>query len=144
MGVQQTFMPHIFNDVTGRLTIIDPHRPDNNISGGTNQIDEIISCFSLAHQSLVNRLESYEKRDRQDQSHSFLECLIGGNFTPYENSRQSLYDLFATTLKGRPNPSIPVPPPPTKREADPPPPGAKSDGQPLSSVGRALTAVVRK
>ena len=133
-------MPHIFNDATGRLTIVDPHRPDNNVSGGTNQINEIINCFSLAHQGLLGRLAAYEKRNRQDQPRSFLECLIGGNFTTYENSRQKLYDLFTISLKRQ----LPVPPRPTKCDAVPPSPRAKSNGAPLSHVGRTLNPIVRK
>ncbi|KIX02346.1 uncharacterized protein Z518_08287 [Rhinocladiella mackenziei CBS 650.93] len=91
-------------DQTGRLTIIDPNRADNNISGGTALINDIIKCFSKSHRALLERLAAYEKRGSQDPPTSFLECLIGGNYTPYETQRKMLHDLSPTS-KIQPTPS---------------------------------------
>jgi non-canonical poly(A) RNA polymerase PAPD5/7 len=106
---QNTYMPYISrkdkNDT--RLTIIDPNRPDNNISGGTNQITEIVKCFSSAHQSLMLRLEHYEQRTAQSLNSSFLECLVGGNFAQYEMQRHVLHSL---SLKLAPVPKWLAPP----------------------------------
>ncbi|OAL39403.1 hypothetical protein AYO20_01273 [Fonsecaea nubica] len=79
-----------------RLTIIDPHRADNNISGGTKEIDKIFKCFSEAYKALMNRLCAYERRDPRAPQGSFLECLIGGNFTSYESQRKKLLDLCSS------------------------------------------------
>lgn len=86
-------MPHIFNDKDGRLTIIDPNRPDNNISGGTRLIGDIVKCFSSAHRALLQRLNAHEQRDKNSPISSFLGCLVGGNFSQFETQRQALYDL---------------------------------------------------
>ncbi|KAK5559463.1 hypothetical protein LTR46_002505 [Exophiala xenobiotica] len=106
---KNTYMPYISrkdkNDT--RLTIIDPNRPDNNISGGTNQITEIVKCFSSAHQSLMLRLEDYEQRTAQSPNSSFLECLVGGNFAQYEMQRDVLHSL---SLKFAPIFKVPAPP----------------------------------
>jgi len=106
---QNTYMPYISrkDKSDARLTIIDPNRPDNNISGGTNQITEIVRCFSSAHQSLMLRLDDYEKRTAQSPTSSLLECLVGGNFAQYEAQRQVLHNL---SLKLAPPPKLPAPP----------------------------------
>ncbi|EXJ80980.1 hypothetical protein A1O3_07268 [Capronia epimyces CBS 606.96] len=107
---KSSYMPHVFNDKDGRLTIVDPNRPDNNISGGTRLIDNIIDCFSAAHQTLVSRLSAYEERSLQGQPHSLLECLIGGNFTTYDTQRQTLFNLSTAGLNApsRSAPALPI------------------------------------
>ncbi|KIW66589.1 hypothetical protein, variant [Phialophora macrospora] len=86
----------------GRLTIIDPHRADNNISGGTRQIDTILDCFSKAHRALAARLASFEKDPLEVYVEGFLGCLIGGDFTSYERQRQRLRDLSVNAKHGPP------------------------------------------
>lgn len=81
-----------------RLTIIDPNRPDNNISGGTSQIADIAKSFASAHQALLGRLDVYEKQYPQSSPTSFLECLVGGNFSLYESQRKILFDLSLRLL----------------------------------------------
>jgi non-canonical poly(A) RNA polymerase PAPD5/7 len=102
---KKAYMPHIFNDKDGRLTIIDPNRPDNNISGGTRLISDILRCFSSAHRALLQRLNAHEQRDKNSPTSSFLGCLVGGNFTQFETQRQALYDLGLSLNLIRPSPS---------------------------------------
>ncbi|ETI27516.1 hypothetical protein G647_09707 [Cladophialophora carrionii CBS 160.54] len=83
-----------------RLTIIDPHRSDNNISGGTRQISTIFDCFSKAHKALTTRLASFEKDPSRHQANGFLGCLIGGDFTSYERQRQRLRELSVNATPG--------------------------------------------
>ncbi|KAJ4512220.1 hypothetical protein HRR83_006193 [Exophiala dermatitidis] len=90
---KSSYMPYAFKDKDGRLTIVDPNRPDNNISGGTRLIDNIMACFSSAHRTLLDQLNEYEQRVLHGQPQSLLECLIGGNFTLYETQRQTLLNL---------------------------------------------------
>ncbi|KAJ9606943.1 hypothetical protein H2200_008954 [Cladophialophora chaetospira] len=86
--------PARFNDKSNeRLTIIDPHRSDNNISGGTNQIHLIFDSFSKAHEALVTRLSAHESGATEDQPGTFLGCLIGGSFASYEAQRATLRAL---------------------------------------------------
>jgi non-canonical poly(A) RNA polymerase PAPD5/7 len=96
------YMPHVFDDRDGRLTIIDPNRPDNNISGGTRSINDIIRCFSSAHQALIQQLAAAETRRPQDQPPSFLACLVGGSFQQYEAQRQALHNLSNPIPKSKP------------------------------------------
>lgn len=89
---QASYTPHLFNhDKPGRLTIIDPNRPENNISGGTNKIELIFQCFSEAHQVLISRLAAYT--DNPSTVSSFLEGIVGSDFTEYELQRDMLYEL---------------------------------------------------
>ncbi|KIW19881.1 hypothetical protein PV08_00456 [Exophiala spinifera] len=101
---KSTYLPQLLkkDKSDSRLTIIDPNRPDNNISGGTNQIADITRCFSSAHQALLGRLDMYDMQYPKSSPVSFLECLLGGNFSSYESQRKILYDL---SLKLLPPPS---------------------------------------
>ncbi|KAJ9636009.1 hypothetical protein H2204_005506 [Knufia peltigerae] len=80
---KSTYMPHLLKKDKGdsRLTIIDPNRPDNNISGGTSQINEIGRSFSSAYQALVERLDMYEEQFPHNSTISFLECLSQASST---------------------------------------------------------------
>jgi hypothetical protein len=94
--VYQAHHPDRFNDKNNeRLTIIDPHRSDNNISGGTNQVEPIFNSFSKAHEALTTRLSAHQSGAGVDQPGTFLGCLIGGNFASYETQRAKLRDLSA-------------------------------------------------
>ncbi|EXJ69011.1 uncharacterized protein A1O5_07946 [Cladophialophora psammophila CBS 110553] len=88
-----SYRPRFDDREVRRLTIIDPHRADNNISGGTKEIDKIFKCFSEAYKALTSRLSAYERRNPQAPQGSFLECLIGGNFTLYDLQRKKLRGL---------------------------------------------------
>jgi non-canonical poly(A) RNA polymerase PAPD5/7 len=90
--VQISYKPMLFTrDKPGRLTIIDPNRPENNISGGTTLIEGICDSFARAHQSLHHRLNQYEKGEK---SESFLKDLIGGDFKSYDHQRQHLSNVY--------------------------------------------------
>jgi non-canonical poly(A) RNA polymerase PAPD5/7 len=87
ISIQATYKPHLFNrDQPGRLTIIDPNRPENNLSGGTGQVRTIFSCFASAHRTLQAKLREYADVDARD-SFSFLRNLIGGDFSIYTAQR---------------------------------------------------------
>lgn len=116
-------MRHVFGDKKGRLTIIDPNRPDNNISGGTSQIQRIFHAFSLAHKGLLERLDDVENADPDDDPKSFLEYIVGGDFKAYDMQRQMLYDLYDANLYVQQATSqVPPPPPSAGLPAKPPPP----------------------
>lgn len=116
-------MPHLFNrDKKGRLTIVDPNRPDNNISGGSSEIERVFRCFSRAHQVLQNRMADYSSFDPSSgRAFSFLEDIIGGDFEAYRVQREVLSRLHAG--QAGPAPAVvPPPPPPISQEPLPPPP----------------------
>jgi len=134
-------MARVFDDRAGRLTIIDPNRPDNNISGGTRLIADIKKSFSLAHQALVQLLAAHERQSPQHPPRSFLECLVGGNFTMYETQREILYNLSAAALNGQPYSTSALPAPTvTKRDPIAHAPGpAKSKDASTTNPERELT-----
>ena len=89
---QDLYKPLLFsNEKRNRLTIIDPNRPENNISGGTRLIEEIFDSFARAYDILQERLTSFEEGDTEI---CFLENLVGGNFTAYEEQREKLRSLY--------------------------------------------------
>jgi hypothetical protein len=79
------------NEKPDRLTIIDPNRPENNVSGGTRLISDIFQTFGRAHRSLLERLEAQEMGDTGG---SFLRNLVGGNFEAYSEQRTQLRELY--------------------------------------------------
>jgi hypothetical protein len=90
--LQESYKPLLFTkEKRGRLTIIDPNRPENNISGGTNQIETICDCFARAYDSLLESLRSFEEGDRDI---SFLQNLVGGNFDKYTEQREHLGSVY--------------------------------------------------
>ena len=74
-----------------RLTIIDPNRPSNNISGGTKNIKLIFRCFSKAYERLQAALS--QTPTLQTESHSILATILGTDFEQYEQQRDVLYEL---------------------------------------------------
>jgi non-canonical poly(A) RNA polymerase PAPD5/7 len=112
---QKSYKGHLFDkDKAGRLTIIDPNRSDNNISGGTRDIDTIQACFSSAHQILEDHLTSFDS-GADNHNFSFLKDLIGGNFAHYDAQRLKCRNLYfgLTGKEAEDALIIPPPPPPT-------------------------------
>ncbi|RMZ76597.1 hypothetical protein DV738_g4871, partial [Chaetothyriales sp. CBS 135597] len=90
-----TYRPHLFNnDKRGRLAIIDPNRPENNISGGSNQIEHVFALFSSAHDILSDHLSSFPVSRADKASFSFLKDIIGGDFAAYDKQRKALQSLY--------------------------------------------------
>ena len=112
------------------LSIIDPHRPDNNISAGTHEIQRIVDCFATAHENLQRRLHDESTQPRR--SGSLLEDILGGNFSAYELQRQSLYELHTEML--RILSAIPPPPAAIPASGVPPPPPSPSASKPPKVV----------
>lgn len=129
------------------LSIIDPHRQENNISAGTHEIQRIVNCFAKAHGTLQSRL--HDELIHPRRSDSLLEDILGGNFSAYDLQRRSLYNLHTEMLQKAA--AIPPPPPTTGPETKappPPPPNAANPPQPAdvsvrptrSSVSGSVTA----
>ncbi|KAL5118066.1 hypothetical protein ACEQ8H_004053 [Pleosporales sp. CAS-2024a] len=75
------------------LSIQDPNKPDNNISGGSRRVPEAFNVFAAAYDTLADRLRALELG--QDIGPSILECIIGGNYESYLNQRQRLRRLVS-------------------------------------------------
>jgi hypothetical protein len=116
--MQNTYRPFQFNnDKPDRLKIIDPNRPENNISGGSNKIGLIFQSFGQAHDILQEQLKEH---DDGRAVASFLEQLVGGNFESYDTQRDFLRDLHYGPDGQRAPAVIPPPPPLILRQAQVP------------------------
>ena len=122
---QRSYKPFVFNpSKADRLSIIDPNRYDNDISGGSQHVDIIFRAFASAYQKLKNRMEA-EMHGLPVPS-SVLGELIGGNYAHYAMQRDQLRSVFESTRTG-PHAFHAVPPPPPslpppRAEVRPPPP----------------------
>ncbi|KAF1351614.1 hypothetical protein EJ07DRAFT_159352 [Lizonia empirigonia] len=80
-------------DVDGRgerpdgLSIQDPNRPENNISGGSHKAWEVFRAFGSAYRVLKDRIDS------KSPGRSILECLLGGNYESYIMQRRHMQTL---------------------------------------------------
>ncbi|KAK5957114.1 hypothetical protein OHC33_001483 [Knufia fluminis] len=112
--------PPLRDEKMNRLMIIDPNRPDNNITGGSSEILRIVELFSRTHEILMARLDEFANPQQRNPGFSFLGEFIGGNFAAYQEQRRSLHRVY-NNITGIPPPFSPpslptvVPPPPPKR-----------------------------
>ena len=85
-------------DVDGRpdkrdgLSIQDPNRPENNISGGSHNVRAIFKAFAQAHDTLTDRMRATEMNE--NIGGSMLGCILGGNYTKYIDHRRRLRSLM--------------------------------------------------
>ena len=78
-----------------RLVIVDPNRSDNNITGGSSQVQRIFDVFPSICEDLRDRLDEYDTRGRHQSSFSFLDVIVGGNFTAYYEQRNALFKVYS-------------------------------------------------
>ncbi|KAF2772841.1 Nucleotidyltransferase [Teratosphaeria nubilosa] len=78
-----------------RLTIIDPHNPNNDISGGTARINDVLDVFRKAHSRIQQRL--HKIRAGEDVQSSILGCVLGGNYKSFMRQRDNLKQLEVCT-----------------------------------------------
>jgi non-canonical poly(A) RNA polymerase PAPD5/7 len=117
--------PGYFNKVyfgnPDRLTIEDPNNQDNDISGGTKEINLILRTFSRAHTTLQSRIE--QLAFYEDHRSSILGPIIAANFDEYIEQRLQLQNVFMTEARFARYRTPPPPPPGPHPEdgASPPP-----------------------
>ncbi|KAJ5092105.1 hypothetical protein NUU61_006975 [Penicillium alfredii] len=117
--------PGYFNKVffgnRDRLTIRDPNNASNDISGGTKEIEMILTAFSRAYRNLNDRLDYLVDYNQPDLG--FLGTIIGANYDDYTEQRYQLRHVFETSSRFARHRSPPPPPPmsPPGNEAAPPP-----------------------
>lgn len=70
-----------------RLTIIDPNDAQNDISGGTREINSVLQCFRHVHAQLQRRLAQV---DSGEDEGSILGCIWGGNYSSFLQQREYL------------------------------------------------------
>jgi len=91
-----------------RLTIIDPNRRDNDISGGSKRIDDVLDCFRSAHAKIQRRLALLH--EGEDVEESILGCVWGGNYASFIRQREKLSMLHrGYAVSPPPPPPAPLP-----------------------------------
>lgn len=80
---------------TNKFCIIDPNRPENDISGGAKNSAAIRSLFSEGFQTLQNRMAELQysaEADRRCQS--ILGPIIAGNYSSFRLQREHLAHMY--------------------------------------------------
>lgn len=70
------------------LTIVDPNRADNDISGGSKQVEAVFKCFRGALSMIQHRLDAISKGESDEKS--ILGCVLGGNYSSFIEQRTIL------------------------------------------------------
>ncbi|KAF2244107.1 hypothetical protein BU26DRAFT_435260 [Trematosphaeria pertusa] len=70
------------------LSIQDPNRPNNNISGGSFKAKQVFDAFAGAHRALKERMDAI--RNAGDSHFSILGALFAGDYTSYEVQRKRM------------------------------------------------------
>ncbi|CAN9104210.1 unnamed protein product [Alternaria alternata] len=73
------------------LSIQDPNRPENNISGGSHKVQLAFDAFKEAYLTLEDRMQA--ARSGQNIGPSILECVFGGNYETYTKQRDHMRKL---------------------------------------------------
>ncbi|XDG05816.1 hypothetical protein ABKA04_005431 [Annulohypoxylon sp. FPYF3050] len=82
-----------------RLSIIDPNNPDNDIAGGSYNIETILKSFRDAYNAIKARMSEVVNRESLGDDpfgDSLLGPLIGGNYACFEAQREHLRGLSKT------------------------------------------------
>ena len=105
------------------LTIVDPNNAQNDISGGSRNIEAVFQCFRSAHAAIQRRLTEIDD-DQDDFNDSILGCFWGGNYSSFMHQRNKLSLL----QRGHS-----VSPPPAPKPKQPKPEGSKKRKRQLAS-----------
>lgn len=121
-----------------RLTIIDPDRPENDISGGSAKIDQVLQCFRGAFSMIQHELDQLRKGSG-NSTRSVLGCILGGNYSSFEDLRDDLHALNQQVSRPPRSPTPSPGPSPTPSPSPPPspafvPPPAKTGSPPKRQV----------
>ncbi|KAK3116443.1 hypothetical protein LTR53_003169 [Teratosphaeriaceae sp. CCFEE 6253] len=92
-----------------RLTIVDPNNPDNDVSGGSHEIDAVLDCFKAAHAALQRRLAEVHAGKEVEAGGSVLGCVLGGNYGAFVRQREKLSLLHRGYAVSPPPPPAPKP-----------------------------------
>lgn len=73
-----------------RLAIMDPNRPDNDISGGSGNTVLIFKRFAQAHQEILDAMSNAKRI-------SLLDWMLGGKYDSFAWQRTRLEELYRAT-----------------------------------------------
>lgn len=92
--MKDSYDPFLYtSERANRLAIIDPNKADNNISGGSAEIDLVFKCFWQAYNDVKSRMTKQE--DSGGTSTSLLVDLLGGNYEAYGLQRERLRRIYS-------------------------------------------------
>lgn len=84
-----------------RLSIEDPNRPDNDITAGTKGIRLIVHCFARAYEALQGKMFELRQADfSRRQGQSILWTILGGDYSSFDEQRESLRRVYEQRHKG--------------------------------------------
>ncbi|KAL8699611.1 MAG: hypothetical protein Q9201_005905 [Fulgogasparrea decipioides] len=84
------------NQRLSKLAIMDPNKPDNDISGGSKNVSLIFQLFAQVYEEIMKAM-------RSDDRISLLDWMIGGNYRSIVSQRQRLLGLYKSRW-GSPGP----------------------------------------
>ncbi|KZF22882.1 hypothetical protein L228DRAFT_268260 [Xylona heveae TC161] len=78
-----------------RLSIVDPNKPDNDISSGSSNVALIFRCFSEAYEILQKRMADLRFRNFSERrGQSILGTIMAGDYSWFEWQRDRLRRLY--------------------------------------------------
>jgi non-canonical poly(A) RNA polymerase PAPD5/7 len=86
-----------------KLTIIDPSRPDNDISGGSSRAKFIFGLFARAHDNLLDRMA--DLLINRPSFGNVLDAVFKGNYSIYLEQRAHLRAIHDAAVSYRPPPT---------------------------------------
>jgi len=142
MTAKDQYLPFQNNaDKPNRLAIVDPNLADNNISGGTAEIDLVFRCFSEAYIQLSARMG--QRQISGPTSGSLLIDLLGGNYEAYGLQRERLRRIHSSRY-GPSNHPLPPKPPLVGPPAVVLPPKPPLTGAPGAALPKAAVATQKQ
>jgi len=73
------------------LSIQDPNKPENNISGGSHKAPQAFQIFADAFDTITDCVDRVHMKT--DIGSSILACILGGNYSSYIDQRRIMRSL---------------------------------------------------
>lgn len=82
---------------SGKISILDPNRADNDIAGGSSNTTRILQSFGIAYQDLQHRMATItSKTERSNES--ILEAIVSGDYSSFKLQREHLAHVHEVLL----------------------------------------------
>lgn len=75
-------------DKADRLAIMDPNKPENDVSGGSRNVSLIFDRFSRAHEKILTAMGASNRP-------SLLDWVLGGDYESFLWQRNHLKKLYS-------------------------------------------------
>ncbi|KAH8665879.1 hypothetical protein BGZ60DRAFT_452915 [Tricladium varicosporioides] len=81
----------------GKISILDPNRPDNDIAGGSSNTARILQSFRIAYQDLQHRMATVTSKEKRSNE-SILGAIISGDYSTFRLQREHLAHVHEVLL----------------------------------------------